>query len=144
MAHTKEGEKMGFPERLLFVHDVCRPRGRRDQYCAPRTIPPYHLHPNSSTLAAKPGEKQLGEQIGFCGSQSDYGYFAAISEGSARNGVMTAVEDYLQHTGETYELIVVPAVFGLGILYPPRRLRSGSPALSATPGQQIWLPGNNI
>lgn len=56
---------------LIFLHDVCRPWGRRDQYCSPETVPSSFRHPNSFELAVVPGQPSVQEGAGFCGSQSD-------------------------------------------------------------------------
>ena len=105
---------------LIFLHDVCWPWGRRDQYCAPELIPAEHRHPCSAELMVVPGEGALRE-AGFCGKESDYEYAAALHEGGPCNGVLTAVEDAIADLGqEQWRLLVVPAVFGLGILYSPK------------------------
>lgn len=105
---------------LIFLHDVCWPWGRRDQYCAPELIPAEHRHPCSAELIVVPGDGAL-QQTGFCGKESDYEYAAALHEGGPCNGVLTAVEDAVADLGqEQWRLLVVPAVFGLGILYSPK------------------------
>ena len=49
------------------------------------------------------------------------GYFAwAQHEGGPRNGVLTAIEDFLEekhHSGRELGFAEIPAVFGLGILF---------------------------
>ena len=42
---------------------------------------------------------------------------AAVSEGGPRNGVLTAIEDFVAER-EGLRLAIVPAFFGLGILWP--------------------------
>jgi hypothetical protein len=106
---------------LVVLHDVCWPWGRRDQYCKPDTIPETERHSHSANLGAVPGRTELVAG-GFSGEMSDYGYFAANHEGGPRNGVLTAVEDFLGGpAGGEWRLLVVPVVFGLGILYAPEK-----------------------
>lgn len=107
---------------LIFLHDVCWPWGRRDQYCAPELIPAEHRHPCSAELAVVPGDSSL-HGSGFCGRESDYQYAAALQEGGPCNGVLTAVEDVIAEKGpDNLRLLTVPAVFGLGLLYSPAHL----------------------
>jgi hypothetical protein len=109
---------------LIFLHDVCWPWGRRDHYCAPDSIPEKCRHPYSTSLGVVPGRNEL-EPGGFSGETSAYNYGAAVHEGGPRNGVLTAVEDFLkEQTTEEWKFVIVPAVFGLGILYAPDRCPS--------------------
>lgn len=109
------------PDRwpLIFLHDVGWPWGRRDHYCHPDYIPAEFRHPHSSSLGAIPGRNELGTG-GFSGDASNYSYAAAKHEGGPCNGVLTAVEDFIQEQprGE-WQLVTVPAIFGVGILYAP-------------------------
>ena len=106
---------------VIFLHDVCWPWARRDHYCAPDLIPEKFRHPHSTSLGVMPGRNNLGPG-GFSGETSSYKYAAAEHEGGPRNGVLTAIEDFLkeQTTGE-WKLIIVPVIFGLGILYAPEK-----------------------
>jgi hypothetical protein len=104
---------------LFFLHDVCWPWGRRDQYCAPDSIPAHFRHPCSASLGVLPGRNELGPG-GFSGDASHYGYAAADYEGGPRNGVLSAIEDFIaERGGEEWQLLIVPVIFGLGILYSP-------------------------
>lgn len=102
---------------LAFLHDVSWPTGRRDMYYAPERIPAEWLHPYSHEGGAFLGQSKLNANRGFRGM----GNFAfAIHEGGPRNGVLTAVEDFLaQHRTEARPLAFanIPAVFGLGVLF---------------------------
>jgi Methyltransferase domain len=95
---------------LLMFHDVCWPHGRRDDYYAPDRIPeaqrqPIHegggLHPD------EPGIRPGG--LPYRG--------AAAREGGPGNGVLTAVEDFVD-ARDGLRLAVVPAFFGLGVVWP--------------------------
>ena len=102
---------------LAFLHDIAWPSGRRDMYYAPDRIPAEYRHAHSYEGGAFPGIPDLIPNRGFRGM----GHFAwALHEGGPRNGVLTAVEDFIaQAHEEGRELLFceVPAVFGLGILF---------------------------
>ncbi|MCE4872534.1 hypothetical protein LZC26_09990, partial [Campylobacter coli] len=77
---------------LAFFHDVGWPCGRRDAYYAPDQIPAEHRHPHSYEAGALLDRESLVEGRGFRGM----GQFAfANIAGGARNGVMTAIDDFL-------------------------------------------------
>ncbi|WP_337997584.1 class I SAM-dependent methyltransferase [Oleispirillum naphthae] len=99
----------GFP--LVILHDIGWPCARRDLYYAPQRIPPEFRMPHSFSLGMRPG-KPLAGKGGFRGE----GVFAcALNEGGPRNGVLTALEDFLEETPGLH-LSCIAAVFGLGVL----------------------------
>lgn len=102
---------------LAFLHDVGWPSGRRDMYYAPERIPEPFRHPSSAEGGALPGHPGLVAHRGFRGM----GHFSwAVQEGGPRNGVLTAVEDFIDDVrghGGGIAFAEVPAVFGLGILF---------------------------
>lgn len=99
---------------LAFLHDVAWPCGRRDSYYAPDRIPAAYRQPFDYHGGATPGRSDLLPGGGFRGM----GQFAwAKSEGGPRNGVLTAVEDFMSEAGRELAFAQIPAVFGLGILF---------------------------
>jgi len=102
---------------LAILHDINWPSGRRDMYYAPDTIPAAFRHPYSYDGGAVLGESNLVYQRGFRG----HGHFAwAAHEGGPRNGVLTAIEDFLEeehNSGRELGFAEIPAVFGLGVLF---------------------------
>ena len=102
---------------LAFLHDVSWPSGRRDMYYAPEQIPAAHRHPCSHSAGVVPGHPGTLEGRGFRGN----GHFAwAEHEGGPRNGVLTAVEDFLDQArigDRRLAFAHVPAVFGLGVIF---------------------------
>lgn len=107
---SRAGGGAGFP--LVFLHDVGWPAGRRDMYYSPDAIPPRELHEHAYEKGTVPWRSDLVEG-GFRGE----GKFAwALAEGGPRNGVLTAVEDFL---GDRPDLgfVTVPCIFGLGVVY---------------------------
>jgi hypothetical protein len=101
------------PPPVAILHDVGWPCARRDQYYAPDALPPEAVHPYDYRKGRVPGLAELVDGGSFGGA----GEFAvALEEGGPRNGVLTAVEDFLaEREGLVY--VHVPAVFGLGIVY---------------------------
>lgn len=96
---------------IVLLHDVGFPCGRRDFYYAPARIPPEALHPHSFEHGVTLDETRLVDG-GFRGEGS---FACALTDGGARNGVLTAIDDFVASTpGWTYHSI--PAVFGLGAL----------------------------
>ena len=100
---------------LLVFHDVSWPHGRRDAYFAPERIPEEHRQPLAEGAGLFPGERGLK----FGGLTYKW---AAAREGGARNGVLTAVEDFAAQHPEL-RLAIVPVFFR-----PPARLGHGSAA----------------
>lgn len=96
------------PGGTIFLHDVLWPYGRRDMYYEPRRIPGRFRHPYK-TLGVTPGVSALVEQ----GMNPEY--CNAVYEGGSRNGVLTAVEDFLR-LSEDYDFTLVEEEYGLGIL----------------------------
>lgn len=107
--------KHNTPE-LILLHDVCWPWGRRDIYYDLETIPQEYrrdpvLDPDAGILPGQPG---ISHEKGF----HSKGQFAfAKTEGGSQNGVMSAVQDFLNEN-PGYELFTIECVFGLGILVP--------------------------
>jgi hypothetical protein len=113
-----EGE---FP--VVFMHDVAWPCGRRDQYYAPDQIPEESRHEYTYERGVIPSNTGVVPG-GFRGQ----GEFAvALVEGGPRNGVQTAIDDFLARRADL-DYGRVPCVFGLGVLYP----RKASYAVAVT------------
>jgi Methyltransferase domain len=106
---------------LLLFHDVCWPHGRRDDYFDPQQIPEDHRHP----LAGSAGGLTPGEP-GLTKGGLPYPRSAA-REGGARNGVLTAIEDFVAER-EQLRLAVVPVFFGLGVVWHREAPWSGAVA----------------
>jgi hypothetical protein len=95
---------------LLVFHDVCWPLARRDQYAAPERIPAEHRHPYGEDIKLVPGNPGTAER----GLPFEWG---ALEEGGPRNGVMTAIEDFMDEQ-DGLRLAVIPIFFGCGLLWP--------------------------
>jgi hypothetical protein len=97
---------------LMLLHDVAWPYGRRDLYYNPEAIPEEFRHPWANK-GISPTHSELLDKGGFNASMCNVAH-----EGGPRNGVLTAIEDYMAQSILRFELVVIPAVFGLGILLP--------------------------
>ncbi len=97
---------------LVFLHDVGWPCGRRDTYYSPESLSPDAVHPFTYDHGLTIGCSQV-VRGGFRGM----GEFAvAVEEGGPANGVLTAVEDFLEGRQEL-ALVRVPCIFGLGVVF---------------------------
>ena len=97
---------------LLLFHDVSWPHARRDDYFDAELIPLDARHPVAGDAGGiVPGEPGLRRGGGLPYPRS------AAREGGPRNGVLTAVEDFVA-AHEGLRLAVVPAFFGFGSVWP--------------------------
>lgn len=96
---------------LLLLHDVGWPHGRRDDYFDPGQIPPDYLQPLKEGGGLYPGVP--GTRDGALPYR-----WPAAREGGPRNGVLTAVEDFVAAYQEPLALVVIPTFYGLGVLWP--------------------------
>lgn len=96
---------------LVLFHDVGWPYARRDLYYDPDRIPIPHRHPFRKQ-GIRPGVRGLVP----VGGLNDH-LFNAVSEGGPRNGVLTAIEDFIRETSFELEFLVVPGIHDLGILF---------------------------
>jgi hypothetical protein len=100
---------------MVILHDVGWPAGRRDQYYAPDRIPEDSRQPHSWDVGV---EVDNGGVVkgGFRGM----GAFAwALTEGGPRNGVRTAIEDFIAGQPELRFFTMAP-IFGLGVIVDRR------------------------
>jgi hypothetical protein len=121
-------EELGQPQPLVLLHDVSWPYGRRDLYYDPSTIPAEHRQPYARR-GISPTSSELLPTGGYNAHLCN-----ALVEGGPKNGVLTAVEDYLAQSGQRFVRARVPAVFGLAILLP-RALAEKQPELAAQVGR---------
>jgi hypothetical protein len=95
---------------LLLLHDLGWPHSRRDTYYDPERVPEEHRQPIARDAMVAPGESgTVAAGVGF--------EWVAQREGGPRNGVLTAVEDFMETRGGL-RLAFVPSFFGLGVLWP--------------------------
>lgn len=102
---------------LAFFHDVAWPCARRDMYYAPERIPAEFRHPYSRNDGVTLGEPGLIDNQGFRGGDN---FAWAVHEGGPRNGVLTAIEDFMQDCrsqGRELGFAEIPGLLGLGVLF---------------------------
>jgi methyltransferase family protein len=95
---------------LLVLHDVGWPHGRRDDYFDPELVPEDRRQPIAPDGGLHPDEPGIDPE------GMPYRWPAA-REGGARNGVLTAVEDFVSERSHV-RLAVVPAFFGFAVVWP--------------------------
>jgi O-antigen biosynthesis protein len=97
---------------LIILHDVGWPYARRDLYYNPDNIPEIYRQPYKK-LGIRPGKSNLIDEGGLNSHICN-----AIYENNPKNGVLTAIEDFIDESDIEFSFNVVNAFFGLGILYP--------------------------
>jgi hypothetical protein len=126
---------------LLLFHDVCWPHARRDDYFAPEAIPEDFRQPLVESGGIFPGEP--GTRYGGLPYPR-----AAATEGGPRNGVLTAIEDFVA-SRDGLQLAVVPAFFGFGVVWHRDAAWAGAvedllepldrnPLLERLEGSRVW------
>lgn len=120
----KQCQKLSHPFPLVMLHDVGWPYGRRDLYYDPDTIPEEHRKPHEKK-GLHPDSEELLEDKGLNQHLDN-----ATEEGAPESGVLTAVEDFVAETNERLELVEVPGLHGLGILFS-RSLREENAEFAA-------------
>ena len=101
----------GAPFPVTILHDVGWPYGRRDLYYDPTTIPDQYLQP-WSRAGIRRGRSELVPGGGGINAQ----LANADHEGGPRNGVMTAVEDFVAEHDRPLRVVVLPIYYGLAIV----------------------------
>jgi cephalosporin hydroxylase len=108
----------GAPLPVFILHDVGWPYGRRDLYYTPEQIPEEFRQPYDQR-GMVPGRAQL-LRAGRGGMNPTMNN--AVREGGARNGVMTALDDFIEEHDKPVRRVVLPIYFGLAIVAEEERL----------------------
>ncbi|OGJ68994.1 hypothetical protein A3H90_01840 [Candidatus Peribacteria bacterium RIFCSPLOWO2_02_FULL_55_36] len=108
LIEKKAKEQQRFP--VVFLHDIGWPYGRRDLYYHPENIPAMYRHPYQKKGIIF-GKEGLTEAQGWNPDFSN-----AIYEHNLRNGVLTAVEDFIAQSRETFHFTKIPGFHSLGII----------------------------
>ena len=109
---------------IVIAHDCAWPYARRDMYYEPEAFAPEERHPYAYK-GMLPGQSELTDQ-GLNGRFAN-----AVHEGGPKNGVLTAIEDFIASWPTPISLTVLPFFNGLGILVPQERRTSELDALLA-------------
>jgi hypothetical protein len=105
------------PFPLTLLHDVDWPYGRRDLYHDPDSIPEQFRQPFRKG-GIVPGQEELSTTGGF-----NYERYLAVLENTPRNGVRTAIEDFLSETKLALGFQSVVGFYGTGILISEQQLQ---------------------
>jgi len=97
---------------LIFIHDVAWPYARRDMYYDPETIPEA-WRMAYARKGIDPDSIDLVEEGGLNPHLCNARYAHNI-----RNGVLTAVEDFMRESSVPLGLVIIPVFHGLGVLFP--------------------------
>ena len=103
----------------IYLHDVSWPYARRDMYYAPERIPAEFRHPYALKGMIE-GQSELSESNGLNSGSNN-----AVFEGGSRNGVLTAIKDFMKHEEGVWDLSIKTENYGLG-----RIVRKSSPPLA--------------
>lgn len=118
---------------LVFLHDIDWPYARRDLYYDPADIPEPFRQPHQKK-SIHPDDQGMSQDLGL-----NADLFHATEEGGPHNGVLTAIEDFLEQSPHPPRFLSMPGMHGLGILvsdvmlneHPPLRAFLNTLTLSA-------------
>ncbi len=110
---TKDSD--AFP--IVIFHDTGWPYGRRDMYHDPECIPNVYRKPFKKK-GISPDTGMLLEHGGINAHCHN-----SIEEHNIRNGVLTAIEDFIEESEHPYLFHTIPGFFGLGILVSVDRIK---------------------
>ena len=122
---AETARRAGAPLPVLVLHDVGWPYGRRDLYYEPDRIPAEFRQPyRRRRHAARP----VG--AGVHRGPEPMTWPTPTTKGGPRNGVMTALDDFLAEHPEPVRRVVLPIFYGLAIVAEDSVLRA-RPELAA-------------
>jgi GT2 family glycosyltransferase len=119
---SAEQSSREFPITLL--HDIEWPYGRRDGYYRPADIPSEHRK-TFRRLGVEPGSSNLRSYGGLNDHLNN-----SVIEGGPHNGVLTAVEDFLNSEDTDLKFYSISGFHGLGVLIPGRFERENRPLMA--------------
>ena len=96
---------------FIFLHDIGWPYGRRDLYYNPENIPDAFRKP-FKCLGMSPDSADLIQKGGLNAHLNN-----AIYENDQQNGVLTAIEDFLDESVLSLSFYQISGLHGLGILW---------------------------
>ena len=96
---------------FILLHDVSWFCGRRDQYYNEELIPEKHESYNHNSLCL---ENDHNVKYGFSLSKN---FSVAKITGGKKNGVLTAIEDFVEKSKLEWKFNYIPSLWGLGFLW---------------------------
>lgn len=122
---------------ITICHDVEWPYGRRDLYYCPDRIPEKDRQ-----------EFRIGgvlpRERGLSPGGYNAGSFHAVHEGGPRNGVRTAIEDFLLPRSEEFRVVWLPLLFGLAVIVPRARLETTAALAAVLESLDLSRPLRNL
>ncbi len=122
---------------VALCHDVEWPYGRRDLYYGPDRIPAEYRH-----------EFRIGGVLPHERGLSPEGHnptsHHAEHEGGPRNGVRTAIEDFLARRGGAFRVVWLPMLFGLAVIVPQARLEASDALAPLLDSLELSGPLRNL
>ncbi len=103
------GSAQAFP--VVFLHDTGWPYGERDMYFFPGDIPGHALHPKA--IGGVAPDRNLLIPSGGLNTRM----YHALAQGGERNGVRTAIMDFLRET-KGLSATMVTGFHGIAAVYP--------------------------
>ncbi|MEO1335582.1 MAG: hypothetical protein AAFV29_08050, partial [Myxococcota bacterium] len=100
---------------LIILHDIDWPYGRRDLYYDPANIPPEYRQPYARA-GLIPGISETKPKQGLNDHLDN-----ATHEGGEANGVLTAIEDFVNARRDRWRFQQLPGMNGLGFIIPTAR-----------------------
>jgi phospholipid N-methyltransferase len=122
---AERSERTGANLPLILLHDIGWPLAHRDSYHNISGLPADAVQTGSGPGFLDPTEPGLAER-------GLYYECIAPSAGGPRNGVLTAVEDFLSHQ-QGLRFARVPQFFGLGVVWPKDAKWAGAVAAVVKP-----------
>lgn len=96
---------------IICLHDVEWPYGKRDMYYQPETVPAEYRQPYARQAIVR-GRSELSGALGINGQLCN-----ALHEGGPRNGVISAIKDFLRENPHRYQFATLKRHDGLGIIH---------------------------
>ncbi len=115
--------RLGKPFPATIVQGAGWPNGRRDSYDDPASIPEQWRHPHERA-GLLPGQSAPAGAAGLYGDR-----YNASAENEPNNGVLTAVEDFMDSRTGALRFLVLPGFGGLAVIHP-----------NAGPGAEAFAP----
>jgi Methyltransferase domain len=114
----------GKPFPLTILHDTGWPYGRRDMYHVPERIPAEFRWPHEK-------QRLFPDHPGYADKGVNASLYNADHEGGPRNGVLTAIQDFVAEHDGKLTLSLIEGMDGLGVLID-ERLALATPAIPKT------------
>jgi GT2 family glycosyltransferase len=117
---TRRAYEDGRRPPVILLHDIGWPYGRRDLYYNPDSIPTAYRQPHARQ-GIIPGQAELDPQGVNAHLEN------ARLEDTPANGVLTAVEDFIAESSDSWRFHSIPGLSSLGVLLTAARSEDAEP-----------------